>query len=187
MALEKPGYKVIEKEEKFEIREYKPYIVAETHVQGDFRHAGNMGFRRLAGYIFGNNKKKNRISMTAPVMMKGGSEKIAMTAPVQQEFTGSEWRITFMMPSKYTLDTLPEPLDPLVKLMPEPGETAAAIRYSGTWSEQKHERMKLKLIEWIRTKGYEIIGEPVIARYDPPWRPAFMRRNEVLIPVKKAE
>lgn len=187
MALEKPEYKIIEKEGKFEIRQYRSYFVAETFVDGEYRSAGNTGFRILAGYIFGKNKKKNKISMTSPVRMEGQSEKISMTSPVSQTRRDNKWRVTFMMPSKYTLDTLPEPLDSRVILREEPEVLMASLRYSGTWSEERYKIRKERLMELIRIKGYEVKGEPIIARYDPPFKPAFLRRNEVLIPVRKTE
>lgn len=185
MALEKPEYRIIEKDGKFEVRQYDSYIVAETFIEGDFKRASNDGFRRLAGYIFGKNRKKSKIAMTAPVIIKKKSEKIAMTSPVTLEKKESKWRVTFMMPSKYTMDTLPEPLDPEVELKMEPGMLIASLRYSGTWSENRYQSMKERLMALIVLKGYESMGDAILARYDPPFTPSFMRRNEVQVPVRK--
>ena len=185
MALEKPGYTIIEKDGKFEIRRYGSYIVAETFVEGDYRSASNAGFRRLAGYIFGKNRKKDKIAMTAPVTMEKRSEKIAMTSPVTMAKKDSRWRVTFMMPSKYTMETLPAPLDPKVELKMEPEVLIASLRYSGTWSEKRYQLKKERLMELILLKGYEATGDILLARYDPPFKPAFMRRNEVQVPVWK--
>ena len=142
MAIEKAKYTVIEKEDDFEIRQYDSQIVAETYVEGDLEDVGNEGFRRLYGYISGDNQKKQSISMTAPVGQEAGSEKFAMTAPVGQEKKGNRWRITFLMPAEYTMETLPEPTDTRVKLVLDPGRLMVAVRYSGTWSEEGYEEKK---------------------------------------------
>ena len=184
MAIEKAKYTVVEKEDDFEIRQYEPQIVAETFVEGDLEEVGDEGFRRLYGYISGDNQKKQSISMTAPVGKEANSEKIAMTAPVGQEQKDNRWRITFLMPAEYTLETLPVPTDSRVKLVQDPGRLMAAIRYSGTWSEAGYEENKALLEEFIEKRGLIKAGEPVWARYDPPFMPWFLRRNEVMIPIK---
>jgi hypothetical protein len=122
--------------------------------------------------------------MTAPVTQEGRSEKITMTAPVNQEKAGGEWRITFLMPSAYTRENLPEPLDPKVQIKEDPGRYLAAVTYSGTWSQPRYEEHKALLIEWMGAQGLKPIGEPVWARYNPPFTPWFWRRNEILIPVE---
>jgi len=184
MAIEKPFYKVIATESNFELRQYSSYIVAETYVEGDFEAVGSEGFRRLADYIGGKNRKKESISMTAPVSQKPASEKIAMTAPVSQEQEKGRWRIAFMMPSAYTMETLPVPDDERIALREEKEKTVAVIRYSGTWGKKRYMEHETKLMDWISTKGWNIVGAPVWARYNPPFMPWFMRRNEILIPVK---
>ena len=185
MAIEKAKYKVLEKEDDFEIRQYEPQIVAETYVEGNLEDVGNAGFRRLYAYISGDNEKKQSISMTAPVGQEVSSEKIPMTAPVTQEKKDDQWRITFLMPAEYSLETLPEPLDERVKLATVPGRLMAAVKYSGTWSEEGYEENKTLLEEYIRRRGLTKAGSTVWARYDPPFMPWFLRRNEVLIPVEK--
>ena len=184
MAIEKAKYTVVEKEDDFEVRQYEPQIVAETYVEGDLEAVGDEGFRRLYGYISGDNQKKQSISMTAPVGQESDSEKIAMTAPVGQEKKDNRWRITFLMPAEYTLETLPQPTDSRVKLVQDPGRLMAAIRYSGTWSEAGYEENKALLEGFIIKRGLIKAGEPIWARYDPPFMPWFLRRNEVLIPVE---
>ena len=184
MAVEKAKYTVLEKENDFEIRQYDSQIVAETFVEGDLEEVGSEGFRRLYGYISGDNQKKQSISMTAPVGQESDSEKIAMTAPVGQEKKDNRWRITFLMPAEYTLETLPQPTDSRVKLVQDPGRLMAAIRYSGTWSEAGYEENKALLEEFIEKRGLIKAGEPIWARYDPPFMPWFLRRNEVLIPIE---
>ena len=185
MAIEKAKYTVLEKEDGFEIRKYDPQIVAETFVEGDLEKAGNDGFRRLYAYISGENTKKQSISMTAPVSQETGSKKIAMTAPVKQEKKDNRWRITFLMPAEYTLETLPEPNDTRVRLTEETGRLMVAVKYSGTWSEEGYEKNRALLEKYIQKRGLTKTGEPVWARYDPPFMPWFLRRNEVLIPLEK--
>lgn len=182
MAIEKPSYEVLESDGQLELRRYEPYIVAETVVDAEFERAGNEGFRRLADYIFGNNRTQQKLAMTAPVSQTT-SEKIAMTAPVSMHRQGKLYRITFMMPSKYTLETLPEPVNPEVHLREIPGGLVAAIRYRGTWSQQRYKAHRTELESWIEAHGWSATGEPVFARYDPPFKPWFLRRNEILIPL----
>ena len=183
MAIETVRYTVVEKEGNFELRQYDPHIVAETIVEGDFDKVGNEGFRRLFDYISGKNRKQQSISITTPVAQEAESEKISMTAPVNQVRVGGKYRITFLMPAKYTIETLPEPLDARVKLKKEPGQLVAAYKYSGTWSKDRYEEKKIRLQEMMMIKGLEPVGEPIFARYNPPFMPWFLRRNEVLIPV----
>jgi hypothetical protein len=185
MAVEEAKYKVLEREGDFELRQYEARIEAETLVEGDFIDVGNEGFRRLYDYISGKNRKQQAIPMTAPVSQEGASEKIPMTAPVNQEQVGGKWRITFLMPTQYTLETLPEPLDARVKLTKVPGKLMAALSYSGTWSKGRYEDKEKRLKEFIRQRGLKKVGEPVFARYNPPFMPWFLRRNEVLIPVAR--
>ena len=187
MATEEVKYRVLESSGDFELRQYESSIVAETTVEGDFHEVGNEGFRRLFDYISGKNRKKQSIPMTAPVSQEPSSEKIPMTAPVNQEKVGEAWRITFLMPSSLTMETLPKPLDPRVKLMKIPGRLMAALSYSGTWSRERYEGKEQRLKELIRQRGLKIEGEPVFARYNPPFMPWFLRRNEVLIPVGQVQ
>jgi len=185
VAIEKAKYTLLEKEDHFEIRQYAPQIVAETFVEGDIKEAGNEGFRRLYAYISGDNTKKQSVAMTTPVGQETASIKIAMTAPVGQEKKDNQWRVTFIMPGKYTLETLPEPNDERVKLVEAPGRLMAVVKYSGTWSEGKYKKNKALLEEFIQRRGLTTAGAAVWARYDPPFMPWFLRRNEVLIPVEK--
>jgi len=186
MATPEAQFTVIEKEKDFELRRYEPKIVAQTIVEGDFTDVGNKGFRRLFEYINGNNRKKVPIPMTAPVLEEIASEKIPMTAPVNQERENGKWLISFIMPPDYTLENLPEPLDPRVSLKIVPGRLMAALKYSGTWSRNRYAEKQDLLEKMVRAHGLIPIGEPVFARYNPPWTLWFLRRNEVLIPVERA-
>ena len=187
MAIEEAPYALIAKNGKYELRHYQPYIVAATIVEGDFEKVGNEGFRRLADYINGNNRSRQSIAMTAPVGQQDRSQKIAMTAPVGQQQSGGQWRITFMMPSEYSLETLPEPLDKRVFLEVMPGRHMAAVRYSGTWSRARYEENLSLLLAWMETQDLKPAGKPLWARYNPPFMPWFLRRNEVLIAVPEIE
>ena len=184
MAIEKAKYEVVENELDFEIRKYAPQIVAETFVEGDFEDVGNEGFRRLYDYISGNNRKKQSISMTAPVTQEVESQKVAMTAPVNQVKADNKWRITFLMPSEYSIDELPEPLDKRVNLIEDPERLVVAIKYSGTWSKSRYDENKSLLEDFIDGRGLKVAGEAIWARYDPPFMPWFLRRNEILIPIE---
>ena len=183
MAIEEAPYKVLKSSDQFELREYAPHVLAETIVDGDQEGAGNKAFRRLFRYISGDNRSRAKVAMTAPVSQEKAGEKISMTAPVGQQRDGDKWAVSFMMPSAYTLETLPNPDDPLITLRQVPARQMAAVRYSGFWSESNYRDNLKELQEWVRSQGLTTSGEPVWARYDPPWTLWFLRRNEILIPV----
>lgn len=187
MAIEEARFIVLEKDKEFELRQYEPQIVAETFVEGDFEEVGNQGFRRLFSYISGNNRKTQSIPMTAPVTQEAKGVEITMTAPVGQERVGEKWRITFLMPSQFTMEMLPIPLDPNIRLKIIPGRLMATIRYSGTWSKKNFQANETQLLTWIVQHGLKPGGEPVWARYNSPFTPWFMRRNEILIPVERIQ
>jgi hypothetical protein len=186
MATEKPKYTVVQQVEGLEVRQYAPYLVAETEVTGSREEAGNEGFRRLGGYIFGKNRGERKIAMTAPVAQQEGA-KIAMTAPVAQQERPdrgpSTWVIQFMMPSELTLATLPEPLDPAVRFREIPGGKFAVLAYSGSWSEERYLEKLAELRTAMAKAGLRAAGEPVWARYDPPFMPWFLRTNEILVEI----
>ncbi len=183
-GIEQAKYTVLTRQDKFEVRQYAPQIVAETTVEAEFDEASDIAFRRLYDYISGKNRTQAPIAMTAPVEQKGNSEKIAMTAPVEQIETEGKFTVSFMMPGTYTLATLPEPADPNVRLREIPAQKMAAVRYSGTWSQKRYEKKKAALKQFIADQGLTITGPETFARYDPPFQPWFLRRNEVLIPVQ---
>lgn len=184
MGVEEAKYNVIRQQDKLEIREYDPSIVAEVIVNDDFEDASNKAFRKLFNYISGDNTGRNEIAMTAPVSQKAEPEKIAMTSPVGQRKANQGWAVSFMMPASYTMDSIPVPDDPSVVLREIPAHRAAAIRYSGTWSEKSYKKHLARLLEWIESEDLEAAGEPVWARYNAPFTPWFMRRNEILIPIE---
>ena len=184
-AIEEPKYTLIEKSGTFELRAYSPKIVAETFVSGSMDKASSAGFKLIADYIFGNNTSRNggnqEISMTAPVTMEPKSEKISMTAPVSMEQTAGQWRVHFVMPSEYTLDTLPKPNNPAVVLREVPASQYAVIVFSGFADEDKTASKTADLMAWLDSKGISAIGKPELARYNPPWTLPFFRRNEVMV------
>ena len=178
-AIEEPKYDVVREYDAFEVREYAPYLVAEVVVPGPAEEAGNQGFRILAGYIFGRNRGERKIPMTAPVAQSREPAKIEMTAPVTQAPVDGGYVVQFTMPGEYTLETLPEPLDPQVKLKEIPGSRFAVIRYSGTWSERNYAEHLETLERAVEAAGLRTTGNPVYARYNAPFVPWFMRRNEI--------
>ncbi|TAA48356.1 SOUL family heme-binding protein [Corallincola spongiicola] len=185
MATEEPKYTVLETSETFELRAYAPMIIAETLVDGQMDDASSAGFKAIANYIFGNNTapsgKAEEISMTAPVAMAAGSENINMTAPVTMQSVDSKWRVHFVMPSEYTMATLPKPNNPAVKIRQIPPTNYAVIQFSGFTGEEKVASQTTQLLEWMKTKGITPRGTPQLARYNPPWTLPFLRRNEVMI------
>ncbi|MBT1071286.1 heme-binding protein [Geobacter chapellei] len=183
MATEEAPYTLLKSDDIFELRDYPPQILAEIIVDGDLKGAGNKAFRPLFRYISGDNKSRKKITMTAPVSQEQEGEKIAMTAPVSQQSIQGKWAVSFMMPASFTMETLPVPDDPKIKLRQVPGRRVAAVRYSGSWSEEKYLLNKDKLEKWIKDNRYTVTGEPIWARYNPPFTLWFMRRNEIMIPV----
>ncbi|MCJ7452703.1 MAG: heme-binding protein [Steroidobacteraceae bacterium] len=182
MAIEEPGFQVLENDGSFELREYAPYIVAETRVEASFQDAGSIAFQRLFRYISGNNVAQQKIAMTAPVTQSRG-EKIAMTAPVSQVADGRAFLVAFTLPSTYTLATAPKPLDTTIQIREVPAQVIACWRYSGRWTVANYRQKEALLRERIKARGLVADGDAVLARYNSPFTPWFLRRNEVLIPV----
>ena len=191
---EEPAFSVIARVGAVEVRQYAPRIAAETSVGGGEMEARSAGFRRLAGYIFGSNHSRAKIAMTAPVaqapvvqapVVQSG-ESIAMTAPVAQARDGSgQWLIRFFMPAKYTMETLPQPLDPAVRLVPVPGETMAVLRFSGSTAPEAVKARERELLRTLQGSAWQPTGTAVAWFYDPPWTLPPFRRNEVAAPVTR--
>jgi len=187
MAVEEAKYSVLRQEDGFELRQYESHILAETTVDKEFEDAGNEGFGRLFKYISGNNKQQQKVAMTSPVGQEPSSQKIAMTSPVGQHKQDGKWVVSFMMPASFTLETTPEPKDTNVSIREVPARLIAAIRYSGVWSEKSYRRNLAKLQDWTASNRLTPVGEPTWARYNPPFMPWFLRRNEILVPVASPE
>ena len=186
MATDEPDFNLILKEDRFEIREYAPKIIAQIEVFGDFDQASSKGFKILADYIFGNNKSKDgnsKIEMTAPVEMEPLPQKIDMTRPVLTEGNDNTWIVSFIMPNEFTLETLPEPNDKNIKILSIPKEKYAVIVFSGLVRESSYLEKENLLIQFIEENKLKTSGEIKIARYNPPWTLPFFRRNELMIKV----
>jgi len=187
-GTEEPRYTVEERIPGVEIRRYGPRIAAETAVAASEAAARNVGFRRLARYIFGANHAAAKITMTAPVAHEPGcarGEKIAMTAPVSQRAGAEgEWVIRFFMPADKTMESLPEPDDDAVKLFSVSSETVAVRRFTGSRSQQAVAAQTAELMRALPNYGFEPTGPPAAWFYDPPWTIPMLRRNEIVVPVK---
>ena len=189
MAIEEPRYEVLASTDDYEVRRYDSYIIAETDVEGSYKTSGSKAFRILAGYIFGDNQASEKMAMTAPVGSRPADDsvKMNMTAPVASapsQDAADFYTYSFVMENKYSLETLPVPNDPRVRLRVVPERTVAVHRYSGSWSETnylKHERV---LLDALADDGVSTLGAPVSARYNAPFTPWFMRRNEVMIEIE---
>jgi hypothetical protein len=188
MATEKPDYKILKKEATIELREYTGYICASLDVTASSNNnAGNNAFSVLADYIFGNNRDTSNIKMTVPVITQQykTSKKIPMTAPVITTQTDTNmYEVSFILPSEYTMKTVPKPVNPLIRLHQVTKHRAVAIVFSGRSGEDIIRTNTLVLNNWIKDNKLIQNGRPLLARYDPPWKPGFMRKNEVIINVK---
>lgn len=180
MAADEPSFTIERKDGDFEIRRYQPLLAAEVTTSGDRSAAINAGFRLLADYIFGNNTTRQKIDMTTPVTQQK-SEKIAMTVPVTQQNAGDAWKVRFMMPQGYSMETLPVPNNPRVTLISEPAKRYAAIRFSGWSSDANLAEHREKLENWVASENLKPAAAPIAAFYNPPWSLPFLRRNEFLI------
>ena len=184
--VEKPDYEVIQSVQNIEIRQYEPMIIAEVEVDGKREDAIGEGFRLLADYIFGNNTVQQVMSMTAPVQQKE-NQNIAMTAPVQQQSTGKSWRMSFVMPSKYSMDSLPVPNNNRVRLKGILAKKFVVIEFSGTNSNENVTEHENQLMNYIEANQIKINGSPKYAFYNPPWSLPFLRRNEVMIEINQQQ
>ncbi len=169
MALEEPAYEVLKSTGDYEVRHYEPFIVAEVDIDANAREAGNRAFRILAGYIFGDNAQQEKMKMTAPVASAANSE--------------GGYTYAFVMESKYSLDTLPDPTHPAIRIIEKDPGTIAAHRYSGRWSEANYQNNVQELEDALAEDGIGITGPPMLARYNSPFTPWFARRNEILVEI----
>jgi hypothetical protein len=183
---EQQEYRVLDSRGNVELREYAPCVVADVVTSGSAEQAGSAAFRPLFEYISGANRGAEPLAMTAPVIQKSASERLAMTAPVLQEAAGTnEWTVSFVLPAGRSLSEYPVPANPRVSLREVPGETAAAIRWSGRWTASNIARRTEELRRAIAEAGWQESDQPRWARFDPPWKPPFARRNEIVIPVRR--
>jgi len=178
-ATEEPDYRIVRKLADIEIRQYAGYTVAEVVVPGPAGEAGNQAFPILAGYIFGKNKGEKKFAMTAPVTQAPVPVKLEMTAPVTQVAAPGGFLVQFVLPKGVTEATAPEPLDTRVRVREVLPSQVAVIRYSGFWSKSNYDEHLEKLRAALQASGLAWTGEPVYSRYNPPFTPWFMRRNEI--------
>jgi hypothetical protein len=183
MAIEEPDYRVVRTIDEVEIRDYAPFTVAEVEIDGPASEAGGKAFPILAGYIFGKNKGERRLPMTAPVTQTEAPGRMAMTAPVTQTPTSGGQVVQFVLPKGVTVASAPEPLDARVQVRAMPERRFAVLRYSGLWSVANDEAHRRRLEDVLSAAGLVVIGEPTYARYNAPFTPWFLRRNEVWIPI----
>lgn len=184
MAIEEASFDVVVSDGKYQVRDYAQQVIAEIQVEEGFEDAGDEAFSKLFKYIRGDNQSSDKIAMTAPVAQEKRSEKIAMTSPVAQQASEDGWAVSFLLPSEYSLESAPTPTDPAVQLRAIPERRMATIRYSGRWTEKNYQKKLDELTRWIDEQGLVINGDPVWARYNPPFTPPFWRRNEIMIPVR---
>jgi len=183
-SASEPKYQILVDSDKIEIRQYPPMVVAQTVVNADYKDSSSQGFNRLAGYIFGNNKNEQKMSMTAPVFQEQEFSIMDMTVPVIQQKTQKVWLMAFVLPQNYTVSSAPTPLDSAVLIKDIPSKKVAVIKYSGSLSEQGIEEKSEELKHWLFKKGYKPISTSRSAAYDPPWTLPFLRRNEVHIDIE---
>ena len=177
--VEQPKYTVMAKTGTIEVRQYPTMIVAEVQVQGVRQVAIRDGFRMLADFIFGNNHLQKQVAMTAPVQQQ--STTIAMTAPVQQQAAQAGWWVRFVMPSTYTMATLPKPNNTAVKVRLVPASQYVVIRFSGLASERNMAAQRAMLEQYVQMHKLRVYGAPTYAFYNPPWTLPFFRRNEIML------
>ena len=178
-ATEEPEHEVLRRLDSIELRQYAPYVVAEVLVDGSADEAGSKAFPILAGYIFGKNKGERSLAMTVPVTQRAAPVTMAMTAPVTQTAVTEGWVVQFVLPRGVTLETAPEPLDARVQLRLVAASRVAVIRYSGFWSADNYAEHLARLQATLTAEGLAWRGEPVFSRYNPPFTPWFLRRNEI--------
>ena len=191
MAAEEPKYELIEKSGEFELRQYQPMLIAEVLVDGDMDQASGKGFRLIADYIFGNNitetGSSKKIKMTAPVTIEPRSEEISMTIPVSLKNISGRWQVSFVMPSKYTLDTIPLPNNKQIMLRKVPARKVAVLEFSGFANEKNTANRTQELLKWMDKNNLISTGSIELSRYDPPWTLPFLRRNEIIVEYAKSK
>lgn len=183
--VEQAEYSVLEKADGYEIRNYPEHIIARVTVTGSYEETLNEGFRIIAAYIFGDNTTDQKIAMTAPVTEQKVSEKIAMTAPVTSEQTDEETRIiAFVMPRKYSIDTLPKPVDSRIQIVQVPQKKMAALSFGWFRGAKRIEKKETKLLELLERDNVTVIGNPIYAGYNDPWTPPWLAKNDILVEIK---
>ena len=174
-VYEEPPYTVLHHFEDIEIRRYKSSIVAETAVTGTRQESSYKGFRILADFISGANVSKKQTAHS----------KIQMTRPVLQRKQRNKWKVSFFMPSQWTLQSLPQPENKNISIKKLNQRVVAVIRFSGRWTDKNFNQHKNKLLNYLAKNKYKRKGGPLFAYYNSPFIPWFMRRNEVMYFISK--
>ncbi|MFZ1377349.1 MAG: heme-binding protein [Geothrix sp.] len=183
MAVMEPPFTLETATDEYDIRKYGPLLVAESRVEAGFDEAGTRGFKLLARYISGDNQSRTKVAGPSFESQHAPSETIAMTAPVCQEQSPWGFMIQFAMPASFTLATLPKPDDARVQLREIPPRRMAVHRYSGGWSEGLYQKHRKAFVAALKKDGVPTTGGPVFARFDSPFVPWFLRRNEIWMEV----
>jgi SOUL heme-binding protein len=185
MAIEKPDYEVIHADGDVEYRRYASYIIAETEIfdVDDWNDASNEGFKRLFDYITGDNSGQEKIAMTAPVQQSKIQAEDVRFNQAEPLGDGAGWKVSFMLPSSYSLDAAPAPEDDRIKIRLVPEKLVAAVRYSGRWTTRNFDKHESRLMTALSKANIETLGVPEAAFYNPPFVPPFMRRNEIMVEV----
>lgn len=188
-VAEAPPHTVMLSKGPIEIRDYAPMILAEVQVAGNMAAANSRAFRPLADFMLGNNRSAGRtgsarIEMTAPVIQTRAQTAAGRKLTPQPGTDDKVWCIAFVMPASWTVETLAKPRDASIEIRQLPTRRLAAIRFSGSANEKTFEAHAHALSEYLQREGHELASQPIYARYSPPWTPAFLRRNEVLIEIK---
>ncbi len=186
-VTEQQPYHVVRRGGGYELRRYPASVVAEVAVDAPFEQAGNIAFRPLVTYIGGNNRTRESLAMTAPVVQTRKivqGRKLEMTAPVVQSLGASDKQVVaFVLPESVTVDTAPVPADPRVVVREVPPSLTAVASFTGRWTKSSYDSHVAELQAAIAADGLTAVGEPRFARFDPPFKPWFLRRNEVHIDV----
>jgi len=183
-TADQPSYQVLNEVGNIQIRHYPTLLVAETEIAADYKNASNQGFKRLAGYIFGNNQKQQSLAMTAPVIQEQQAETLAMTAPVIQQKAEDRWLMAFVLPKGYTVATAPIPNDKAVVIKELSAKKVAVIQYTGSLCESGIAKNADILSNWLNQQGYKPLSPARSAAYDPPWTLPFLRHNEVQVDIE---
>ncbi len=166
-------FKLIEKHDGFEVREYLPCVLAEVKVSAEYSSATSSAFGRLFKYISQGNKNSEKIAMTAPVIAAQKNEKSDK----------NEWFVSFVMPSGSTYGKMPDPNDPQVVLREIPAQSCVALPFRGKAGQELSDKKIKELRALAAQADISLSEETRICRFDPPFKPGFMQYNEIVIPL----
>ncbi len=163
-----PDYQLLSTDGNIQIRLYPAILTAETLIDADYAASGSLGFKRLAGFIFGENHS---------------AQQLAMTVPVSRQAVDKQWLMSFVMPAAQTLETLPKPINPDIAIKEIPARKVAVLSYSGSLTLDSITHNSQLLLNWLDSRQIQAVSEPRSAAYDPPWTLPQLRRNEIHIDI----